>query len=51
MEVKIAGSTKLDMSSDVAVQVKGTKTTVQGTMLELSGDAMAKLKGGVTMIG
>jgi len=51
MEVKIAGSTKLDMSSDVTVQVKGTKTTVQGTMLELSGDAMAKLKGGVTMIG
>jgi len=51
MEVKIAGSTKLDMSSDVAVQVKGTKTTVQGTMLELSGDAMAKLKGGITMIG
>jgi len=51
MEVKIAGSTKLDMSSDVTVQIKGTKTTVQGTMLELSGDAMAKLKGGVTMIG
>jgi type VI secretion system secreted protein VgrG len=51
MQVKIAGSNKLDMSSDVQVSVKGAKTTVQGTMLELSGDAMAKLKGGVTMIG
>jgi type VI secretion system secreted protein VgrG len=51
LEVKVSGDTKVDISSSAQVQIKGTKTTVQGTMLELNADAMAKLKGGMTMIG
>ncbi len=51
LEVKVSGDTKVDVSSNVQVQIKGLQTTVKGTMLELTADAMAKLKGGITMIG
>ncbi len=51
LKVVVKGSTKVQVESGVQVQVKGTQVSVKGTMLELSGDAMAKLKGGVTMIG
>jgi type VI secretion system secreted protein VgrG len=51
LEVKVSGDTKVDLSSSGQMQIKGMKTAVQGTMLELNGDAMAKLKGGMTMIG
>jgi len=51
MKVSFSGTTGLELSSNGQTSLKGMKTTVQGTMLELSGDAMAKLKGGMTMIG
>ena len=51
MQVSFSGTTQLDLSSNGQTNLKGMKTTVQGTMLQLSGDAMAKLGGGVTMIG
>lgn len=59
MSVKVAGGTSVDIGSDLNMKVhsalqmdvKGTMTSVKGTMLTLSGDAMAKLGGGITMIG
>jgi type VI secretion system secreted protein VgrG len=51
MQVSFSGTTQLDLSSNGQTNLKGMKTTVQGTMLQLSGDAMAKLGGGITMIG
>ncbi len=51
MQVTFSGTTKLDLSSSATTNLKGMNTTVQGTMLQLSGDAVAKLKGGMTMIG
>jgi type VI secretion system secreted protein VgrG len=51
MEVDISGTTKVGVTSNVSVEIKGTQTKVGGTMLQLSGDAMAQLKGGMTMIG
>jgi type VI secretion system secreted protein VgrG len=51
MQVTFSGTTKLDLSSSATTNLKGMNTTVQGTILQLSGDAIAKLKGGMTMIG
>jgi type VI secretion system secreted protein VgrG len=51
MEVKVDGKMKVAISSGLDMKVKGTMTKVEGTMLDLSGAAMAKLKGAITMIG
>ena len=60
MSVKMAGTSSVDIGSDLSVKVHSSAkvnvessgmTTVKGTMLTLSGDAVAKLGGGITMIG
>jgi hypothetical protein len=51
MDVKVDGKMNVKVASGLKMDVKGTMTKVEGTMLDLSGAAMAKLKGGITMIG
>jgi type VI secretion system secreted protein VgrG len=58
--VKVAGQASVDIGSGASVKVHsdammdvegGAMTTVKGAMLQLTGDGMAKLGGGITMIG
>lgn len=58
--VKMAGQASVDIGSGASVKVHsdammnvegGAMTTVKGPMLQLTGDGMAKLAGGITMIG
>ncbi|MEW9623773.1 type VI secretion system Vgr family protein [Rhodanobacter geophilus] len=58
--VKMAGQASVDIGSGASVKVHsdammdvegGAMTTVKGAMLQLTGDGMAKLGGGITMIG
>ncbi len=51
MDVKVDGKLNVKVASGLKMDVKGTMTKVDGTMLDLSGAALAKLKGGITMIG
>jgi len=58
--VKMAGQATVDIGAGASVKVHsdammnvegGAMTTVKGAMLQLTGDGMAKLGGGITMIG
>jgi len=58
--VKMAGQATVDIGAGASVKVHsdammnvegGAMTTVKGAMLTLTGDGMAKLGGGITMIG
>ena len=58
--VKVAGQASVDIGAGASVKVHsdammnvegGAMTTVKGPMLQLTGDGMAKLGGGITMIG
>jgi type VI secretion system secreted protein VgrG len=49
-EITFSADNKLSMTA-VQLSVQGTKVGVQGTLLDLSADAKATLKGGITMIG
>ncbi|WP_426664524.1 type VI secretion system Vgr family protein [Rhodanobacter aciditrophus] len=58
--VKMAGQASVDIGAGASVKVHsdatmsvegGAMTTVKGPMLQLTGDGMAKLGGGITMIG
>lgn len=58
--VKVAGQATVDIGAGASVKVHsdatmdvegGAMTTVKGAMLTLTGDGMAKLGGGITMIG
>ena len=56
--VTVKGGTKIEVKSGatleikgIQVAVKGTKTEVQGTLLDLKADAIASLKGALTKIG
>jgi type VI secretion system secreted protein VgrG len=51
LKITVKGSTSVKVEAGVQVDIKGTKTTVKGTMLELTADAIAKLRGGMTIIG
>ena len=50
--VDIGGGASVKVHSDAMMNVEGgAMTTVKGAMLQLTGDGMAKLAGGITMIG
>lgn len=52
MNIKLNAKMKLDVKGALAASVKGMKVDVAGdTMLNLKAGALAKLKGGMTMIG
>jgi len=51
LDVKVNGSVGVAIEGGVNAQLKGTMTKVEGTMLDLNGSGLAKLKGGMTMIG
>jgi len=51
LDVKVDGQTSVAVTSGVNMKVEGKMTKVEGVMLDLSGSGIAKLKGGLTMIG
>ena len=50
LSVKVDGGTLTQVSSGATLKLTGVNTSVKGAMLALNGDAMATLKGGITMI-
>jgi type VI secretion system secreted protein VgrG len=49
-EIDVNANNKVALGG-VQINVQGTQVTVKGTLLDLSADAKASLKGGITMIG
>jgi type VI secretion system secreted protein VgrG len=50
-KIEAQANAEISIRSSGQLQAQGMSTAVRGTVLDLSADAIAKLKGGVTMIG
>lgn len=51
LKISVSASTELQLASQVTLGVQGAKTSVQGTMLSLSGSATTQISGGMITIG